>query len=365
MALDPPDLKITKIRIFWLVYIQEKGLSLRLGRSSTIRDADITIPVPSIESRPNIGYFGRLDKMKELASLQGRIYDQLYSSAALAQPQDVRAARARGLALELEVHANSVGPSDKLYLDALRQATSSEFVKAFVCTTKVLHLSLFCLIFRAIPGETKQGSMLGSECIDSAHQALEAHKEWQSVVATLQDEFLDTYVHLALIHSPFVPFVVVFCHIIETGDRNGLELLESVIKTLQPASDSAFSSGARKEFHLFKALYDAARKYLEDRLSKESIGVGSWENTSSSAYVPVPTHQQPALVTPVLNLPNPQTSISASLVGTERWIPQQYETPGDMDTDNDQYGAQLGNWLHMSNQMTMALEDSYFWNDMA
>ncbi|KAF5621719.1 fungal specific transcription factor [Fusarium sp. NRRL 25303] len=365
MALDPPDLRNTKIRIFWLVYIQEKALSLRLGRSSTIRDADITIPVPSIESRPDIGYFGQLDKMKGLASLQGKIYDQLYSSAALAQPQAVRAARARGLASELEVHANSVGPSDKLYLDAMRQATSSEFVKAFACTTKVLHLSLFCLIFRAIPADTKQGGMLGSECIDSAHRALEAHKEWQSVVATLQDEFLDTYVHLALIHSPFVPFVVVFCHIIETGDRNGLELLESVIKTLQPVSDSAFSSGARKEFHLFKALYDAARKYLEARLSKESIGVGSWENTSSSAYVPAPTHQQPALVTPVLNLPNPQTSISASLVGTEGWIPQQYETPGDMDTDIDQYGAQLGNWLHMSNQMTRALEDSYFWNDMA
>lgn len=224
--------------------------------------------------------------------------------------------------------------------------------------------------------------MLGSECIDSAHRALEAHKEWQSVVATLQDEFLDTYVHLyvfpnlcqyicltfsfyrALIHSPFVPYVVVFCHIIETGDRNGLGLLESVIKTLQPATNSVFSSGARKEFHLFKALYDAARRYLEARLSKDSISVGSWENACSSAYVPAPIHQQPALVTPVLNLPNSQTSISASLVVTEGWIPQQYETPGDMNADIDHYGAQLGNWLHMSNQMTRALEDSYFWDDM-
>ncbi|KAL9567519.1 hypothetical protein ACKAV7_008283 [Fusarium commune] len=348
MALDPPDLRMTKIRVFWLVYVQEKGLSLRLGRSSTIRDADITIPVPSIQARPEIGYFGRLDKMKELASLQGKIYDQLYSSAALAQPQKVRATRARGLASELEVHANIMGPSDKLYLDAMRQATSSEFVKAFVCTTNVLHLSLFCLIFRAIPAEINQGTMLGSECIDSAHKALEAHKEWQ-----------------ALIHSPFVPFIVVFCHIIETCDKNGLDLLESVISTLHPATDSAFSSGARKEFHLFKALYDAARNYLEARLSKVSIGFGSWENASSSAHVPSPARQQPALLTPIFNLPHSETSSSASLEGTAEWMAQQYDVPGGMDTDIDQYGAQLGNWLHMNNQMTRALEDSYFWDDLA
>ncbi|KAF5584304.1 fungal specific transcription factor factor [Fusarium pseudoanthophilum] len=340
MALDAPDLKVIKTRIFWLVYIQEKGLSLRLGRSSTIRDTDITIPVPSIEARPNIGCFGQLDKMRELASLQGKIYDQLYSPAALAQPQSIRVTRARGLASELEVHANSVGSSDKLYLDAMRQATSGEFVKAFVCTTKVLHLSLFCLIFRVIPAETSQGLCLA---------------EWQSVVATLQHEFLDTYVYLALIHSPFVPFVVVFCHIIETCDRNGLELLESVIMTLQPTRSSAFSSGARKEFHLFKSLYDAARKYLEARLS---IGHGTWQNASSFTYVP----QQPALLTPILNS---QTSTSASLAGAAEYMPHQCEAAVGMDTDIHQYGAQPGNWLHMNNQMTRALEDGYFWDDLA
>ncbi|EWZ80096.1 hypothetical protein FOWG_15954 [Fusarium oxysporum f. sp. lycopersici MN25] len=363
MARDPPDIRMGKIRIFWLVYVQEKGLSLRLGRSSTIHDGDITIPVPSIESRSEIGYFGQLDKMKELAYLQGKIYDQLYSSAALAQPQTVRTTRARSLASELEVHTNRILPSDKLYQDAMRQATGTEFVKAFLCTTKVLHLSLFCLIYRAIPAETNQGTALGRECIDSAHKALEAHKEWQSVVAGLQDDFLETYVNLALIHSPFVPFIVVFCHIIETGDKNGLDLLESVIKTLQPVTDSAFSTGAKKEFHLFKALYDAARNYLEARLSKVSIGFGSWENASSSVHVPSPAHQQPALPTPIFNFPNSQTSLSTSLEGTAEWMDQQMEVPG-MDTDIDQYGAQLGNWLHMNNQMTRALEDSYFWDDL-
>ncbi|KAM0235580.1 hypothetical protein ACHAP5_009705 [Fusarium lateritium] len=364
MARDPPELRMGKIKIFWLVYVYEKGLSLRLGRSSTIRDSDITILVPSIQSRPEIGYFGQLDKMREMAYLQGKIYDQLYSSAALAQPQNVRTTRARVLASELEVHTNRMGPSDKLYLDAMRQAAGNGFVKAFLCTTKVLHLSLFCLIFRAIPAEKDQGTVFGRECIDSAHRALEAHKEWMSVVADLNDDFLESYVNSVLIHSPFVPFIVVFCHIIETCDKNGLNLLESVIKTLHSATNSVLSSGARKEFHLFKALYDAARNYLEVRSRQVDMDFGSCENTSVSTHMPPPSHQLSTLVTPMSNPPSSEALMSTSLDETAEWITSHFEVPGGTSTEIDPYGTQLGNWLHMNNQITRALEDSYFWDNL-
>jgi hypothetical protein len=112
-------------------------------------------------------------------------------------------------------------------------------------------------------------------------------------------------------------------------------------------------------------LYDAARNYLEARLSKVNIGFGSWENASSSAHVPSPSHQQLALLTPTSNLPSSQTSVGRSLDGTAEWMTQHFEVPGGMDTEIDQYGAQLGNWLHMNNQMTKALEDSYFWDNLA
>jgi amidase len=112
MAQDPPKVKAVKIKLLWLLYVQEKGLSLRLGRSSTIRDSDITIPVPCIDSLPEISYFSQLDKMKDLAQLKGKIYDQLYSSSALTQPQDIRTSRARYLVAELEVHMNREGRSE-------------------------------------------------------------------------------------------------------------------------------------------------------------------------------------------------------------------------------------------------------------
>jgi hypothetical protein len=51
-----------------------------------------------------------------------------------------------------------------------------------------------------------------------------------------------------------------------------------------------------------------------------------------------------------------------SLDEAAQWTPDSFETPSEVDVD--QYGAQLGNWLHMNNQITRALEDSYFWEDL-
>ncbi|KAI8649647.1 hypothetical protein NCS55_01465200 [Fusarium keratoplasticum] len=43
MLRDDEETKKSKIHLFWLVYAAEKGLALRLGRPSIIRDGDITV----------------------------------------------------------------------------------------------------------------------------------------------------------------------------------------------------------------------------------------------------------------------------------------------------------------------------------
>lgn len=182
------------------------------------------------------------------------------------------------------------------------------------------------------------------------------------VLAKMQPFLTVFHSYRALLQSPFVPFIVIFCHIIETCDKNDLDLLESVIKTLQSATDSVPSSGVRKEYRLFKALYDAACRYIEARLTKTDFGFRSLANTSSSATMLSPTHQQPVILTPIPNLQSPQETTRMSLDEVAEWMPQSFETPGGAEVD--QYGAQLGNWLHMNNQMTRALEDSYFWEDL-
>ncbi|KAM0338124.1 hypothetical protein ACHAPU_011434 [Fusarium lateritium] len=173
-----------------------------------------------------------------------------------------------------------------------------------------------------------------------------------SLVTELDYDFLESYVSMALLHAPFVPFIVIFCHIIETGDKNDLDLLESVTKTLQFAMERATSSAVRKEYHLFKALYDAACSYIEARSSKADFGFCMLANTSSSTSALRPTYQQPASLTSVSTLDSSQTDAGVTLDGTAEWIPHSFETPVEAEVDH--YGAQLGNWLHMSNQMTKA-----------
>lgn len=166
----------------------------------------------------------------------------------------------------------------------------------------------------------------------------------------------------ALLHSPFIPFIVIFCHIIETCNKNDLDLLESVINTLQSATHRIPSSGVRKEYRLFKALYDAACSYVEARVSKVDFEIHSLANTSFPAAVLSPVNQEPVNLMPRSNLQSSQMTTRMSVDEAAQWMPDSFGTPDEVGVD--QYGAQLGNWLHMNNQMTRALEDSYFWEDL-
>jgi hypothetical protein len=67
----------------------DKALSLRFGRSSNIRDFDITLPREPDEPLTT-----------RLARLQGKVYDQLYSPPGLSMPDDIRSQTAEGLAAE-------------------------------------------------------------------------------------------------------------------------------------------------------------------------------------------------------------------------------------------------------------------------
>ena len=83
--------RMAEARLFWTVYRMEKGLSLRLGRSSNIRDIDITLPFDKEGERHS-----------KLGRIQGKVWDQLYSPTSLAHANtQVRGQIAEGLADEL------------------------------------------------------------------------------------------------------------------------------------------------------------------------------------------------------------------------------------------------------------------------
>ncbi|KAI8188592.1 hypothetical protein K4K48_006462 [Colletotrichum sp. SAR 10_66] len=336
MANDDAETKREKLKLFWMIYMHEKGLSLRLGRSSTIRDSDVTVPSLAPNPRADTAIFGQLQKWTELARIQGMVYDQIYSPAALIQPQAVRTARARRLASVLEG-------------------------------------------FTTIPAEPGEGTVFGKECIASARQALEEHEKCMSIIHKLDEDFLETYVNWALLQSPFVPFTVLFCHVIETCNEADLDRLGGLIGSLQQLLTDDFSTGVKKEVRLFKVLYDVACKYIKlktnDSRQVEDNDIGGWGSAAASLMMPPSLSQANMMPTPdsssqgVAHPPFSQLNDAEAVMGgafgdpsvSNGWIPgNSFAMPGDFGMEVDQQGAQLGNWLYMNNQMIRALEDSYF-----
>lgn len=124
MALqaETGESKSQKTRLFWSIYTIEKMLALRIGRSSTIRETDISVPKIGHENSPH-AIFNQISSIWIATSdLQGRVYDEIYSPGSLAQPEDVRTSRAYALAEEakrllqaqdeIQVRGETVSPID-------------------------------------------------------------------------------------------------------------------------------------------------------------------------------------------------------------------------------------------------------------
>lgn len=90
--------------LFWFVYVLDKGLSLRLGRSSVLQDYDIDVGTPTtIFSEPSLRPWNLIYiYWIKLAGLHGLAYEQLYSPRALSEKEDERARKAKALIVRLE-----------------------------------------------------------------------------------------------------------------------------------------------------------------------------------------------------------------------------------------------------------------------
>lgn len=102
MEHDPPELQHRKQDIFWSVYTIVNFMSLRLGRASVIQACDVDIPSP-FECFPNMGVWSMVCALwARQAVIQNNIYINLYSPAALNQPESERVMHARQLAVEMQ-----------------------------------------------------------------------------------------------------------------------------------------------------------------------------------------------------------------------------------------------------------------------
>jgi len=110
MKNDSVDTVRNKTLIFWWVYVLDKGLALRLGRASTIQDYDIDV-LPHLET--NLGgipssHHRYMVVSIDIARIEGKLYEQLYSASSFNSTPDLREQRAYGIIDELSLLQTSL-----------------------------------------------------------------------------------------------------------------------------------------------------------------------------------------------------------------------------------------------------------------
>ncbi|KAL4929699.1 putative C6 transcription factor [Aspergillus undulatus] len=251
------------LTLFWSIYCMDRALSLRLGRAATIPDYDIDVPASLEASTVGEPWKSAYMIWVELARIQGLVYEKLYSAAALRQSEMSRVAEARNLAARMQERV--MQPFEGIYAQ-LNNITAIESL--YMRCDEVCRLSLLCLIYRAIPPQSGTPGTFVQECIESARGALLSHKSCMSLLKDTTAALKLSYLHWSILYSPFVPFIVLFCHIIEVSSWEDLERLEEFVVSLKP--NCSLSTAISKLHRLCQALSNVARLYIEARIQAQT-----------------------------------------------------------------------------------------------
>ncbi|KAI0425051.1 fungal-specific transcription factor domain protein [Xylaria sp. FL1042] len=266
MKDDMPQTKADKSLLFWCTYMLDKALSLRLGRASVLQDYDISLPHVTPDAKA--AYPGKevMTLWIQHARVLGRIYERLYSPGALRQPDTLRIEQVSVLAAEQQ---RLMSATVALFRE-FESAVDGEG-RMFALTLKsdeVSFLASLSLTYRALPPNGPRSRTFADECIDAARASMRCHLEATAMMD--QQSLKIVYIHWTILYAPFIPFIVIFCLVIETSDREDLRLLDDFVRSLEPACD--VSSSVRKLHQLCQVLYNVAELYVE---AKAAEGVGS------------------------------------------------------------------------------------------
>ncbi|KFA66574.1 hypothetical protein S40285_09622 [Stachybotrys chlorohalonatus IBT 40285] len=183
--------------------------------------------------------------------------------------------------------------------------------------------------------------------------------------------------------SPFIPFIIIFCHIIESSDGSDLKHIRNLVETFESTSHFQVHSACEKQHRLFKALYDVAEKYIEVKSRPDSDGQGamSWQMAQqqyANAFANTPS--QGTGIGTIIHagiVGGPRTKVAANtafvhtpshvdsngvstgfvdgLVGTAAL---QNIAFGDVNMEMDLSGAQLWDWFNKHQSIMSMLEDT-------
>ncbi|KAL4786954.1 hypothetical protein BJX76DRAFT_364450 [Aspergillus varians] len=342
-----PKEKQRRLTLFWSIYCMERALSLRLGRAATIPDYDIDVPASFDGSDIEQPWKTAYKLWIELATIQGLVYEKLYSPAALRQGEAARVSEARSLAARMRDRV--MQPFEHMF-PILSTLTAIETL--FIRCDEVCRFSVLTLIYRAIPPAPGTQGTFVAECIEAARGALESHKSCMAELTEATAALKLSYLHWSILYSPFVPFIVLFCHIIEVSSWVDLARLEEFVLSLKPNCE--LSTAIAKLHRLCQVLSNVARLYVEAKdqaLVQEdralaSVGI-EFDAYLSALGLAMPTDEGDAR----------WATAPSTGMGTGNTMPGEMNYPSPAMPHVTQTQTQLGNWFSGNQYMMGLLEE--------
>ncbi|KAL3259781.1 hypothetical protein ABHI18_005089 [Aspergillus niger] len=239
-------------------------------------DWDITVPRPSTNdphSEPVLAYFVL---SIETARCQGNIYEMLYSPNSMTQPDQVKQSRVEALVSDLRNLEAKTWETNTKWFEEAKEQSGEDLINFFYISENVLRLSLLTLVHRAAPPLPGSVTTFNYSCIAAARATLEKHEECIALMHKSSTSYLATYMHWTLLFTPFIPFIVIFCHVIETQDEADLARLQAFVTSIQSAS--SISEPAAKLHRLFQVLCKIAMGYVKFRFSAAPLD--GWQDSS-------------------------------------------------------------------------------------
>ncbi|KAI1778847.1 fungal-specific transcription factor domain-containing protein [Hypoxylon cercidicola] len=289
MKDDGAQKKADKSLLFWCTYMLDKGLSLRLGRASILQDYDISLPHVVPESKAGRPGTEVMTLWVKHAQIQGRIYERLYSPGALRQSNAYRVEQV-GL-LSAEIH-RLMAQGMELYTEfEASDSAESRMFALMLKSDEVSYLSSLALTYRAMPPAGTRSRTFSDECIDCARSAISCHQEAMDL---MDDPSLKiVYIHWTILYAPFIPFIVIFCLVIETSSAEDLGRLAVFVQSLETASP--LSQSIFKLHQLCQVLYNIAQLYIEAKsqqpVDQDMVPVGNEFNMYLSQLGIMPTDE--------------------------------------------------------------------------
>ncbi|RDW61747.1 transcription factor domain-containing protein [Aspergillus mulundensis] len=235
---DPFALAESKRHAFWSLYTVDKNVSLNIGVTSHFQDHDIDTALYSPSADEKQHSWDLINLMTvEFATIQGKVYDQLYSISAMRITEEDKLERITALSADLMAVRNrlleiNVSPN-LLYADSLHGMTACADFIAYSVLTVIYRAQTQTQTQPQSQPRTRTPTMaISSQCYEAARLALHSHLKAITYFRDLKAHKQAEYVNSILLYPSFTPFIIVFTHAITTSSRPDLTLLNETVRSL-------------------------------------------------------------------------------------------------------------------------------------